>query len=1012
MTLRRVLSASAQSLLILGIVLAANVAPAQETIPAPAPIAAPASDPRIDQIHALISGTLDVGVDPQSLFEVSLLDEDAIAVESVRVRVLLKAVDEASTPISRREKHRTVAAPNASGTPTLRDDIKNLDASEWQTRIALDRARLEFYSLSGARREALLVAHDNRQRAARPLETEEERQARESETERHQVLEAARKARSEAERLVGEVLAQVIAVESQVRHFRSRLKDERNQLIARQDIVLGWQRRVRQAKASTEVRADATYDALRRALKTSRNDLNRSLNVLSASSSDVPSLGKDKLAEIPPEIASDHVRARQNTVERAISMARRTERTLQEDRASTLLDEISTFNRERLGLLAFLSPDKRSAITGFTLEGWDQARSEARHLSLVLRYHWHVVGTWLAHLRSSGSPKISQWRTVAMGIPWVILALLFVWLRRRTPVWLRLLYHRAGESDRLDRRTSPSIQRRAVRFCMRIHRPLEWLLLVFIVMWLLPARARGLLEVQLLASAIGWILGGALVVDVINAIAAGGRVGLVHEEDAVPGLRLRSLRLVGRTVVVFALILVTTARLVGKGTVYSWVFSTCWFTAIPIFLLLIRWWRNTVFERLERARKTIPLRAWILSNQSGWKSFLAAMLGAVLLFTTGTVKIVRGWFSDVDLVRRAHAYLFRRELDKLEETHESARLDPISADALTALHPEAIAEQWLPNPADSILEQVSRRVTDQQGGVIALVGRRGMGKSTLLTELSKRAPTDFHQMVCTSDTALKDIQQLWSKDASASGAPALMLLDDAQALLKPVIGGLARLDEIMLFTREHAARTVWVFAFDASIWPLLKRARDGRPLVDETHVLEAWDEVQIGALLKDRNQRAGIEPLYDDLLDSLAPNLDIHDRTEALRVKEVGYVRMLWDHVRGNPGVALEAWRTSLGVDSAGQVHVRALHVPDATALETLPDSSLFVLRAVLQLAPAAIEDIARATRLDHDQVRNVCQYGRSAGFFMEENERVSVTWPWLRPIIRILERRHLLVTA
>ena len=79
-------------------------------------------------------------------------------------------------------------------------------------------------------------------------------------------------------------------------------------------------------------------------------------------------------------------------------------------------------------------------------------------------------------------------------------------------------------------------------------------------------------------------------------------------------------------------VLLVSARLVGKGTVYSWVYSTCWFAAIPVFLILVRWWREVVFERVERVRRKSALQAWMLVNRSGWKSFFAAMVAAVQLF--------------------------------------------------------------------------------------------------------------------------------------------------------------------------------------------------------------------------------------------------------------------------------------------------------------------------------------------------------------------------------------------
>ncbi|MBS2023156.1 MAG: hypothetical protein JST92_12145 [Deltaproteobacteria bacterium] len=151
--------------------------------------------------------------------------------------------------------------------------------------------------------------------------------------------------------------------------------------------------------------------------------------------------------------------------------------------------------------------------------------------------------------------------------------------------------------------------------------------------------------------------------------------------------------------------------------------------------------------------------------------------------------------------------------------------------------------------------------------------------------------------------------------------------------------------------------------------------------------------------------------MYDALLDRLPPGADEIERQDALDAKRAGYERMLWDHVGGNPGLALEAWRVSLGQDAAGLVHVRPLRVPDIEQLERLPDSSLFVLRAVLQLAPTSAEVIAQATRLRPDEVLQDLRFGVAQGFYEQTSRQVRIAWPWLRAVNRLLERRHLLVS-
>lgn len=415
------------------------------------------------------------------------------------------------------------------------------------------------------------------------------------------------------------------------------------------------------------------------------------------------------------------------------------------------------------------------------------------------------------------------------------------------------------------------------------------------------------------------------------------------------------------------------------------------------------------FERIDRVRRKTPVQVRVLSNREGWKSFLAAMLGAVQLFTAGMRKAVRLWLSDFDLARRAHAWLFRRELERLGETHEPLAAKPLEAGVLEIMHPARAYTRWLSCPNDELLEHISSTARQKKGGMIALIAPRGMGKSSLVQALHAQVDGAI-SIACDPFTSVDAVRNaVHAHDVDATPPP-LILLDEAHALAKPIIGGLALFDELITIARGNCTETTWVFTIDAAVWPFLKRARDARLIFDELHHLKRWNETQIGQLLAQRTGDAGVSPVYTSLLDKLPAGADEIDRMDALKAKQNGYIRMLWDYVSGNPGLALEAWRSTLAVDDQGVVHVRPLQEPDPVMLDKLPDSSLFILRAILYLTPATVEDVAQATRLSPEQVLNAFRFGQSQGICGREVDRVNIRWSWLRAVTRLLERRHLLV--
>jgi hypothetical protein len=241
--------------------------------------------------------------------------------------------------------------------------------------------------------------------------------------------------------------------------------------------------------------------------------------------------------------------------------------------------------------------------------------------------------------------------------------------------------------------------------------------------------------------------------------------------------------------------------------------------------------------------------------------------------------------------------------------------------------------------------------------------------------------------------------------------PAALLIDDAQRLIKPVMGGIEDFDRVIAMARQHSAECAWFFAVDDVVWRFFERARGVRPLFDDVIELRPFSEEAIAQLLRTRASQAGIEPCFDHLLEQLPADADQVDRADALARTRGGYDRLLWDYSAGNPGVALHIWRKSMGIDAGHRVHVKVFQAPRTEDLEKLPDSAVFVLRAVIQLDPAREADIAQATMLQPGEVENALRYGLARGYLERRDLGYRVTWAWFRAITRFLQRRHLLST-
>ena len=957
-----------------------------------------------ERIRSLIAGTLPLEVDADTLFDVSLDDDQAIAVESARLRSLL-AIEENAIP---------------DGVP----------AGLWQARRKLDAARLTFYSLPKDQRTELLKAHAQRQiedkQAAALKESLEARQRAEAaEAERQRALTAAQLARTEAERLVAEERARLLGIASQLAEHQAELSRSGTQQAEHAERTLAFHRRVRQIETGTQggyATADALYNELRTWLRASRAELARAMQAPAAKAVAVRRSDRDPLENLPAQVDRSDVDKLLADTEATAALLARQANDFQKQWAHQLYEEVQSLNDDRLTLLPFLSPARRAAIVGFGSDGLDQALAELRQLVLVLEYHFRTTSEWL----SSGAWR--NWSGKSAGtatadlLQLLLCIAVFFWGRRAARALLSDWRDRLREQVRRPRSLESGRTLGLVEFMLAVLEPVGWLLLVAAIIWVLPASATELLEAQVVASLAFWIVGGWMAVVSFNTLAMrrAARIGLGRSHTGA--LRLRSLRLAGMTVVIIGSILSVSRMIVGEGTIYSWVWSTCWWTALPLALVIAHWWRETIFGRIGSRRRKTRFDEWLLAHREGWRGRLAAAAGGIELLARGTFAILKSWLGGFDITRRLLAYTFRRELDRIVDGQDAQPLSPVPAHVFESLSPSIGSQQIVDCSDNTKVIEVVRHIEQSGGGVYAVVGERGSGRSTVLRRVSEsRAKVAFAE--CPFD-GLQSLSQVLATatnlpptDELDAVAAALdtrshdvgIVIDDAHRLIRPVMGGLAEFDRLIDCARRHSTNCAWVLSFDRIVWRFLGRARTLPILFDAIVELDEWGEENIAALLRARSVQAGIAPRFDILVTKLYTEDDDYDRDESLRFAANSYYRLIWDYADGNPGVALHTWRTSLGVAEDGRVFVTPFRVPDAAVLEKLPDASVFVLRAVLQLERALPIDVAKATFVPLQEVENSLRFGVQAGFLKRVADRFAVSWNWYRPITRFLQRKHLL---
>ncbi|RMG96953.1 MAG: hypothetical protein D6705_09930 [Deltaproteobacteria bacterium] len=890
----------------------------------------------------------------------------------------------------------------------------------------LDAARLAVLELPKEVREALVGDYRarlaDRGRAGEKDAEQARKEAEALESARQAALAAAEQARSEAVRLVAEEQARLLGILQAQSALRAEIAEARAGLSERTERLLALRRRVREVldakrpdEAAIEARFAEVSAELRRALDEFRASLREAFEEV-----EVPEPGPDRLSEIPGEIDRSEVDALRAKAQAAAEELRRDVAAYRRERVEAVHDELIGLNETRLELLGALPEASRSEVTGFSMEAFDWALFEMRSAAAQLRYGAVRLRYWITDLETSeGARGRSAFFAAILTFKWMLPILPFWWWRRRSPeIFQRLLAQRPRTPS--GRRDLPY---RVLAFVDRVRRPAEWLLLIAVLLALLPATAQDALEVRLVATTLRWTFGGTLIVRIVDALAATGEVSRRGAAD-VAALRLRSLMLVSRTVVAFGVTLSLTEQLVGRGTVYGWVFTICWFAAVPVGLVVLRWWRPVLLERIAVIRRKKPIHTWIMAHQTGLASMAAALLAAGWLTGKWVQRLVQRRFTEFDWVRRGLAWLFRRELDRMAAADdEGTRFSFLEREVFEALGPEEPARPSLDGPVARVREEIEGHIARIGGGIYAVVGERGAGKTTLLRAVAEGY--EHAVLVSCPESGLAGLERLLAErvgsteegtlEASARaldarGDGSAVFIDDVHRLVRPVIGGFAEFDRLAAIARDHSGACAWFFAADAVLWGYFARARGTRPLFDEVVELPRWSEDEIVALVEGRTEAVGLACSFEPLMEKLPPDADEIDRAEALARAKSSYFRLLWDASDGNPGVALHMWRRSLWRDEkTGEVVVRPYREPRVALLESLPDPAVFVLRAVVQLEPATRDSIVEVTMLPAARVEDALRFARMHEIVRLKDGYYTVSWDWYRTLSRFLRRRHLL---
>ncbi len=689
----------------------------------------------------------------------------------------------------------------------------------------------------------------------------------------------------------------------------------------------------------------------------------------------------------------------------------------------------NAINRAMIRLLDYLPPEKYALVLGFGSEGIAQLRREVTHLGLAIR--WYRIRQRKLPERIIESLRdtytlLEVFTTTAQLV--VLFAIALIVIRRRKSLFERL----RANLVRVLRRAYLVRPLQAFLAALAHLTPGLTALLVLVVTW---RRLSGLHEVAELQIIYEILFAYTLYRLCLTAAHRGvawmirRRVGPRSENFHT---RLyRSLRLIGRTVLLVIVLLTTSRYVLGTGHLYRLVAGFAWLGSIPIALYLIRKWQDDIASGYLRFRDRGALADAVRSTRVHWYGFFVALAAVVILLLVGSWRLVQGFILGFDQSRRALAFFFRRRLERhASEVSSVGMVNELPSDLVSALRLDATSDARLVVDHFPQLEAFHRQFDDWKAshdiiGAVLVVGDAGYGKTSWLkaatlaleykpfdvVKLDRRLLSQRQVLQCLA-RGLEAPEEAANTLVSLSnwlraGPRRLIMLDDTHLLYLRGVGTFQAWSLLMDLIERTGTHVYWVCTMGKHPYDYLTWARRGQEVFRSTIHLGAWSEQDIAALIHQRVEAAGYDVLYDDL---------IVDRVEGVEAKaqlvstEREYSRLIWDYADGSPKVALHCWRNSLVLDKQKRVRVRLFRRPTESLLEQLSSQQQFLLATLCWHESLTVAEAMQSMRYPRILCQDTYTLLKEWGVLETlEGARYQVTTPWLRAVNRYLRRHHLL---